>query len=100
MLGLPCSSNGKESAFSAGDQTWFWKILWKREWQSTPVFFSGESHGERSLVGYSPRGHKEVDMIEQLNTHMLDLVLRNVESGFNDCGERSGKQRLALDTGE
>ena len=30
----------------------------------TPVFLPGESHGRRSLVGYSPRGHKEWDMAE------------------------------------
>ena len=33
---------------------------------STPVFLSGESHGQRSVVGYSPRGHKELDVTEQL----------------------------------
>ena len=30
----------------------------------TPVFLPGESHGQRSLAGYSPSGHKESDMIE------------------------------------
>ena len=32
--------------------------------QPTPVFLPGESHGQRSLVGYSPRSHKESDMTE------------------------------------
>ena len=36
-------------------------LYWRRKWQSTPVFLPGESHGRRSLVGYSPRGHKESD---------------------------------------
>ena len=40
------------------------KIPWKREWLPTPAFFSGESHGPRSRVGYSPWCHKEVDMNE------------------------------------
>ena len=31
---------------------------WRRKWQPTPVFLSGKSHGQRSLGGYSPRGHK------------------------------------------
>ena len=36
----------------------------------TPVFLSGEFHGQRSLVGYSPWGHKESDMTEQItHTH-------------------------------
>ena len=29
-------------------------MSWKRKWQPTPVFFPGESHGQRSLAGYSP----------------------------------------------
>ena len=38
------------------------------EWQSPLVFFPGESHGRRSLAGYSLWGHKESDMTDQL-TH-------------------------------
>ena len=34
------------------------KIPWRMKWQPTPVFLPGESHGQRSLVGYSPWGHK------------------------------------------
>ena len=34
------------------------------EWQPTPVFLPGEFHGQRSLSGYSPWGHKELDMTE------------------------------------
>jgi len=37
---------------------WGGKILWRREWLPTPVFLPGEFHGQRSLVGYSPWGHK------------------------------------------
>ena len=33
---------------------------WKRNWQPTPVFLPGEFHSQRSLVGYSPWGHKRV----------------------------------------
>ena len=40
------------------------KTLWSRAWQPTPVFLPGESHGQRSLAGYSPLGHKESDRIE------------------------------------
>ena len=40
------------------------KIPWRREWLPTPVFLPGESHGQRSLVGYSPWGHKESDTTE------------------------------------
>ena len=44
--------------------TWVRKIHWRRAWQPTPVFLPGESHGQRSLAGYSPRGHTESDMTE------------------------------------
>ena len=42
------------------------KIPWRRKWQPTPVFLPGASHGQRSLAGYSPWGHKESDTTEQL----------------------------------
>jgi len=32
------------------------KTPWRRAWQPTPVLFPGVSHGQRSLVGYSPKG--------------------------------------------
>ena len=37
---------------------------WRRTWQSTSVFLSGESYGQRGLVGYGPLDHKELDMTE------------------------------------
>ena len=43
---------------------WVRKIPWRRVWQSTPIFLPGESHGQGSLVGYSPWGQKESDMTE------------------------------------
>ena len=46
---------------------WVRKIPWRRAWQPNPVFLPGESNWQRSLVGYSPRGCKELDMTEQLN---------------------------------
>ena len=39
----------------------------------TPVFMPGESHGLRSLVGYSPRGRKESDTTERLHFHFRVL---------------------------
>ena len=43
---------------------------WRRKWQPTPVFLPGESHGQRSLVGYSPQGHKESDMTKHAHTYL------------------------------
>ena len=42
------------------------KILWRREWQPTAVVLPGESHGQSTLAGYSPWGHKELDTTERL----------------------------------
>ena len=42
---------------------------WRRKWQPTPVFLPGESHGWRSLVGYSPQGRKKSDTTERLHFH-------------------------------
>ena len=64
---FPGDSNGKESTCNRFGP-WVGKIPWRRAWQPTPVFLSGESHGQRNLVGYSPWGHKESDMTERLST--------------------------------
>ena len=45
-----------------------WKH-WRRQWHPTPVLLPGKSHGQRSLVGCSPWGHKESDMTEWLHFH-------------------------------
>ena len=47
------------------------KDPWRREWLPTTVFLPGEFYGQRSLVGYSPSGHKELDMTEQLIYSLL-----------------------------
>ena len=39
---------------------WVGKNPWRKKWQPTPVFLPGNSHGQRSLVGYSPWGRKRV----------------------------------------
>ena len=64
---FPGSSVSKEPACNAGDMSSIpgvGKILQRRKWQPTPVSLPGKSHGQRSLVGYSPRGHKESDTTE------------------------------------
>ena len=54
--------SGEEPACSVGDRfdPWVRKIPWRRKWLPTPVFLPGESHGQRSLVGYSPWGSQKV----------------------------------------
>ena len=58
-------------AYSRG-KTYTCILTWRRNWQPTPVFSPGESHGQRSLMVYTPWGHKELDTAEQLtHTHIL-----------------------------
>ena len=58
-------------------QSWVGTIPRRREWLPTLVFLPGEFHGQRSLVGYSPWGHKVSDMTEQL---ILSLQLPKEKS--------------------
>ena len=68
MQGFPGGASGKESACQCrrcrrlGFDPQGRKFPWKRVWQPTPVFLPGESHGQRSLAGYSPWGRKGLDM--------------------------------------
>ena len=66
--GFPSGARGKELACQwrrcrrPRFDPWIGRILWRREWQPTPIFSPGKSHGQRSLVGYSPWGRKESNM--------------------------------------
>ena len=70
--GFPGDTIGKEPAGQCRRNKrcrfnpWVGKIHWRRAWQPTPVFLPGESHGQRSLEGYSPWGHKESDKMSNL----------------------------------
>ena len=65
---LPWWLSSKESAWDAKDTgdagQWVRKTPWRRAWQPTLVFLPGKSHGQRSLTGYSPWSHKELDTTE------------------------------------
>ena len=77
LVGLLQWRSGKESTCNVGDvgsDPWVRKIHWRREWQPTPVFLPGESHGQGSLVGYSPWGCKELNTVEQLSNNNEQLT--------------------------
>ena len=57
---LPAKVEVKKRGFDP----WAGKIPWRRAWQPTPVFLPEEPHGQRSLVGHGPWGHKELDTTE------------------------------------
>ena len=69
-------------------ETWVrslgWENPWRKAWSPTP-FLPGESHGQRSLVGYSPWGREQLDMTEWLSTHSNRKIWRKKSP---TCGAR------------
>ena len=81
--------SGKEPACQCrrhGFNPWVGKIPWRRKWQPTPVFLSGKSHGQRSLMDYSSWGHRRVryDLVtkqqQQLFFNLLNLDVVHVNT--------------------
>ena len=66
---------------SVMQETWVRSLGWEdpwRSWECTPAFCLENPHGQRSLMGYSPWGCKELDMTEQLSTHkVFERVILN-----------------------
>ena len=52
---------------------WVGKIPWRRKWQPTPGLLPGESHGQRSLTGFSPWDRQESDTTELTYIHSTTL---------------------------
>ena len=76
LLSKPDGSVGKESTCNAGDTGDMGSIPVSgispgEEWQPTPVFSPGTSHGQRSLVGYNPKGWKELATTNDKAQHSI-----------------------------
>ena len=75
-----CSASGKELACrfrrrkKRGFDPWGRKSPWRKKMQPTPVFWSGESHGQRSLEGYSLWGHKQLETTEPLSLSIVSPI--------------------------
>ena len=73
--GLPGGSVAENLPANAADNSfspWVRKILWRREWQPTPVFLPGKSHGQRSLVSYGPWSRKcQIGLSDYTTTNSL-----------------------------
>ena len=80
FLDVPGGSEGKASAYNA--ETWVPSLgredAPEKEMATTPALSPGESHGWRSLVGYSPWGRKELDTTEQLHFNFSFTILRTL----------------------
>ena len=84
-MSLPGGSDGKTSAYNAGDPASIpgsKTIPWRRAWKHTLVFLPVESHGLRSLVGYSPWGCKELDTTERLSFFLSFSLISESEGYF------------------
>ena len=80
-MGFPVGSAVKNPPANAGDEGLIpgsGRSPWRRAWQPTPVFLPGESHGQRSLVGYGSWGCKESDKTERLNNYKMCVWLNNI----------------------
>ena len=74
LLGYIFGPDSKESTYQCkrlGFDPWVRKTSWRREWKPTLVFLPGESHGWRSLEGYSPWDCKESDMTERISIQIF-----------------------------
>ena len=78
---FPGGASGKEPACQCKRHRfypWVGKIPWRKERQPTPVFLPGESHGQRSLVGYSPWVHRVGhDWVTNIHTHEFWNCIQN-----------------------
>ena len=104
VSGFPGSSDSKESDCNAGypgSIPGLERSLGGGNEKPTPVFLPGVFHGQRSLASYSPQGHKESDMTEQLTTHThtythnMCLIPENKEGTGPDPKTKTSSQLVS-----
>ena len=85
---------------------WVGKVPWRRNGYPLQYSCLGEFNGERSLVGYSPQGHQELDMTEGTNTHThththvyVALVVKNLCANAGDIRDVSSISGLGRSPG-
>ena len=81
MKAFPGGSGVNAGDTGLGIDPWVGKILWSRKWQPTPVFLPGKSHEQKSLVGYSPWGHKRVGHDLATKQQLLFIKEKKVFTG-------------------
>ena len=65
---------------------------WSRKQQPTPIVLIGKLHGQRTLVGHSPWGHKESDITEHARIHSAWVQLDNAKSPLQQVDLREGER--------
>ena len=92
-MGFPGGASGKEPACRCrrhkrrGFNPWVGKIPWRRAWQPIPVFLPIDSHGQRSLAGYSLWGCKESNTTEA-SEHYWKCTHLSMNKCFHDVFHR------------
>ena len=87
---------------------WVRNIPWRREWQPTPVFLPGEFHGQRNLMGYTPRDHERAGLSdspsfsftynnETTEKHDNETTRRNTEKKRGDCQQPKTTKKVTED---
>ena len=77
LSGLSNWHSGEESAYQCRRcnrhrfDPWVGKIFWRKAWLPTSELLPGKCHGQKSLVGYHPWGHKELDTAEHTHFKIL-----------------------------
>ena len=97
---LPWWLSGKEPACQCRRHRfnpWVRKMPWRRKWQPTPVFLPGKCHGERSLAGYSPWGHKESDTTKQLSTYIYVWTVPDMTTKYRKKNQWKGESILWIE---
>ena len=85
---FPSGSAGKEPTWQCrrlkrhGFDPWVGKITWRRKRQCAPIFLPGKSHRQRSLAGYSPWGHKELDTCMHMVPYLKNFTITNLNTSF------------------
>ena len=99
LKGFPIAVNGKNQPYGLSSKelacecrryrfnAWVRKILWRRKWQPTRVFSPGNSHGQRSLEGYSPWGCKRVghDLVTKQQPDWTNPSKRSLSAYMGTC---------------
>ena len=72
------------------------------KWQPTPVFLPGKSHGERSLVGYSPQDCKESDITKHTHTYVyahqkIIVITMRISQQASNQNKQLSHQKQYLD---
>ena len=89
IVRLPWCLSGKETAYQCRRckrlrfDSWVRKMPWRRKWQPTPVFLPGKSHGQKSLVCYSPWGCRRVRQNQESKQQQHALLIR-IKPNFSE----------------